>query len=153
MARSSGTCFQVGDADKVGEALALHGRPFAARGPCIVVLRDDGVTVGEVKRDGEEKDAENEVVNARVLPIVRLPGGRRHRSFREGVAVLTESEWSGWPLSGPRTLLWCLRFICDHDEHPTARHVKWRSVASITEKDDGADTHETAMRYLDHLMR
>ena len=66
--------------------------------------------------------------------------------------MIKESEWSHWPVSGPRTPAWCARFIVENYENPKARHLAWRTQCGLTEKDDGVDTHETAMRFLESLI-
>lgn len=83
-------------------------------------------------------------LDARVLAVTRSSEGGRHRSFRDGVAALAESVWEGWPVTGPRTTLWCCRFILETDDHPMARHTRWRRGAGLLATDAGVADHENA---------
>jgi hypothetical protein len=87
--------------------------------------------------------------DASILAIRRLPDGERWRPYKETVVGLKESEWDRWPIAGPRTLLWCLRFIAEHDQHPKARHVRWRQAAGLSESDAGVSEHEAIMRTIE----
>ena len=57
-----------------------------------------------------------------------------------------ESDWVGWPMSGPRTCLWCLQYLAETDGHPTAHHTRWRHQAGLTVNDPGVSVHETVMK-------
>ena len=110
---------------------------------------DFGV-VKAVPEGADDEDAnEDEEDDARTLAIARLPDGRRHRSFKEAVALLHETDWDAWPIAGPRTTLWCARFIADNDGTPRARHVRWRQATGLTSADPGVADHELAMRIME----
>eukprot|EP00959_Pyramimonas_sp_CCMP1952_P036992 774146-Pyramimonas_sp.AAC.1 len=46
--------------------------------------------------------------------------GNRRREFRDAVLACREDQWEGWPVRGPRTTHWALRYIVDHGGTPTA---------------------------------
>ena len=106
-----------------------------------------------LKRAGgpnKAKTAEDEVeLDARVLAIERLPDGRRHRAFRDAVTALTETSWENWPVHGPRTLLWCVRHILEHDQHPLAHRTRFKQNAGLQHHDSGVPVHESAMRTIE----
>jgi hypothetical protein len=107
---------------------------------------------GSDEKGGAEAEPEEGDLDARVLAVARDPEGVRFRAFREGVDMLTQSTWAGWPISGPRTVLWCCRFIRDTDSHPRARHTHWKRDANVTASDAGVSDHEVAMRALEHAL-
>ena len=154
--------YRRGAEDVVGQPLTLGSASWAEVAKCVVVNRGIGLVVASSETAVNGQDAllnasATEAVevepegDARIMPVLTV-GGRRHRSFREGVAMIKESEWSHWPVSGPRTLAWCARFIVENYESPKSRHLAWRTQCGLTEKDDGVDTHETAMRFLESLI-
>ena len=103
---------------------------------------------GDVKEDGEEK-GDGDDLDARVLAL-RKVDGRRVRSFREAVALLTETDWAdGWPVRGPRTLRWVLKFIGENSTHPLAHHGRFRQLVGLPASDPGMQEHERAMRILE----
>ena len=83
------------------------------------------------------------------MAIERLPDGQRRREFRSAVSLLLESAWDGWPVAGPRTTLWCCRFIAENDLSPKARHVRWRQMTGLNENDAGVSDHEFCLRLLE----
>ena len=115
---------------------------------------------GKVDKDDDsnsEKDdpgIEREVddLDARVLSVERDPSGERWRNFKDTVSELTVHQWSGFPVQGPRTALWCLRFIMQHSIHPTAHHTRWLQMTGVLNNDSGAQEHEMAMRVLEYAV-
>ena len=87
-----------------------------------------------------------------MLAVVRDPSGVRARPFREAITLLAETSWDGWPISGPRTLLWCCRFIAQHSLHPMAHHTRWLQMSGVQASDSGAQEHEQAMRVLEYAV-
>jgi len=107
--------------------------------------------LGAATPGGSDEEAEP-ILDARVLPIKRLSDGTRQRSFKESVAELIESAWDNWPVQGPRTLLWCCRFIAEHSLHPLAHHARFRQVSGAQPLDAGVSEHESSMRLLEHAL-
>ena len=61
---------------------------------------------------GSEQNVNPETdTDARVLPIIRDKAGLRPRTFAEAVSTLEGTSWVDWPITGPRTFLWYVRFI------------------------------------------
>eukprot|EP00973_Karenia_brevis_P005871 799942-Karenia_brevis.AAC.1 len=46
----------------------------------------------------------------RTLPIQRSPSGDRHRALRDILDQEKMTDVTDWPLKGPRTVGWVLRF-------------------------------------------
>ena len=61
------------------------------------------------------------LLDARVSSVQRNSAGDRHREFAT-LSELVQSPWAGWPVSGPRTFLWCWTFMSEHALHPLAHH-------------------------------
>eukprot|EP00959_Pyramimonas_sp_CCMP1952_P250459 5234927-Pyramimonas_sp.AAC.1 len=59
---------------------------------------------------------------------------------------MSETAWVGWPVKGPRTALWRVRFLGEQGAHPRARRSKWRAGRGLTANDTGVSDHELAMR-------
>ena len=134
---SSGPEFLKGDALTSADDFFLVGD--------VGLASAKGATVA-VQLQGPQADEE---IDARVLPVVCTPEGVRKRHFRDAIRELSESEWAGWPLRGPRTAKWCLDFIGQEDLHPRARHTKWRHESRLLPGDVGVADHELIMRVLE----
>ncbi|CAK0841594.1 unnamed protein product [Prorocentrum cordatum] len=85
----------------------------------------------------------------RVLPMLLNPRGERERRFGETVNALAETPVQGWPVQGPRTLLWCLSFMSTMAGAPTAWHQRWLTSMALPDEDEHAKLHETLCRVLD----
>ncbi|CAK0804921.1 unnamed protein product, partial [Prorocentrum cordatum] len=89
------------------------------------------------------------VALSRVLPMAINQRGERERRFGETVNGLSETEVVGWPIQGPRTLLWCLSFMSTMAGTPTAWHQRWLTAMALADDDEYAKLHETLCRVLD----
>jgi hypothetical protein len=113
-------------------------------GPYAVFERGGDIGLAQLLKDGGGDEQE---IDARVLAIIE-DDGRRHRNFRESVRDMSETDWPGWPVLGPRTTRWVLRFIAEHDIAPRARHTKWRHEAGLSPSDPYVDDHDLALRVI-----
>ena len=84
--------------------------------------------------------------DARVLSVQRNSAGDRHREFCSAVADLVQSPWAGWPVSGPRTFLWCCQFMSEHTLHPLAHHSRFVQLSGLLPTDPAAQEHELQCR-------
>jgi len=115
----------------------------AVVGPLAVISKGPDHALCRLGKDGVDE----EELDARLLPIVEVDG-RRYRGFRESVKEVTESDWAHWPVLGPRTTRWVLRFIAEHDQAPRSRHTKWRHEAGLSPSDPYVDDHDLALRVI-----
>ena len=84
-------------------------------------------------------------IDLRLHPL-KMDGTVRLRHFGQGAKLLTESASDSWPILGPRTVRWCLRFLAQQDQHPRARHTKWVHECRLEPWDEGVQDHDLAMR-------
>lgn len=80
---------------------------------------------------------------------------RSHRflEFKRAVDCMSQSDHRDWPLTGPRTLVWVLRFISGNYLTPDARHSRFMTEARLTYGDAGAAEHQICCRLLYTLAR
>ncbi|CAE8674030.1 unnamed protein product [Polarella glacialis] len=88
--------------------------------------------------------------DVRTLAVKYDSEGKRHREFREAVLLMSEDDFPDYPVRGPRTLLWCLRFILENGPTPNAWHGKWRSECKLQNTDPGVELHEVSLRVIHH---
>jgi hypothetical protein len=115
-------------------------------------VEDEGkkTSEGEEADDSEEDGAEGDVeLDARVLDVKRGVDGERGRNFKDSIPLLTESPWSGWPVGGPRTFLWCVRFMAEHSLHPMAHHGRLVQLAGLNPSDPAAQEHGLLLRCME----
>ena len=101
---------------------------------------------------GYKAEEEEEEPDARVMTIDRRANGVRHKDFKSAVEELSQSSWDGWPLSGPRTAVWCVRYISETDGHPTAHYTRWRYQASLSLSDAGVGDLESGLKMIEYAM-
>ena len=111
-----------------------------------ILKRLDGIApVGD---GGEEEDGGD----ARTLAIERSRGGGRVRDFKNTADVLQESSWLDWPVDGPRTALWCIRFIATHYGTPLVRHGRFMTEGKLQYHDPGCSQHQVGCQILQHAL-
>ena len=140
------------------EAPLIPGGLPAPLGPPVLPEGGGGGDGGVPRPDGDDgllqdldagkADWEDEDLDARVLSVARSATGERRRDFRTVKDDLTESEWAGWPLNGPRTVRWVVDYIAATDGNPRGRHTRWKRDANLKTGDAGVAAHEMAMRAL-----
>lgn len=89
--------------------------------------------------------------DVRVLDISYDPLGSRFKDYREAVNACTEHEWTDWPIKGPRTTLWLLRFFLEIGGNPISWFTKFKSDGKLDFTDEGIEELERLCRQL-HTM-
>jgi len=118
-------------------------------------LRKEGWTL--VRRlDPKDLDAYlslEDAVDLRLLTLPKLVGDLTVlRPWREVVAAMKEDlKIPGWPIAGPRTVLWCCQFI-DRRQGGPIEHVRWfQSIHGLSKESWGISEYESSMRALHYL--
>ena len=57
--------------------------------------------------------------------------------------------FADWPVPGPRTAMWCLRFMAENAGTPRGWHSKWKADCRLQNHDVGVQAHETACALLE----
>ncbi|CAK0848746.1 unnamed protein product, partial [Prorocentrum cordatum] len=91
-------------------------------------------------------------VDARIQPVTYDLQGQRHADYRSAVMGMTEGAFPDWPVRGPRTALWVLKFMEAHGGTPTGRHSRWLSETRLQGTEPGVDEHERACRTLERMV-
>ena len=85
----------------------------------------------------------------RTLAVKYDNNGDRKRTFQSAVELISEDPFADYPISGPRTLHWGLKFMAEHGGTPNGWHQKWKSEMKLQSHDGGVEGHETACRLLE----
>lgn len=91
--------------------------------------------------------------DARVLPVMFDVEGKRFREFRDAVNILQASTFADWPVKGPRTTLWCLRYVLEHGGTLLSHHARWKTEAKLQATDYGVQQHELLCRILTSMLQ
>lgn len=91
-----------------------------------------------------------ELEDARTLPVRYDLRGERHREVRDAVDRMAETAFTDWPIKGPRTAKWVLRYGVENGCSLSHMHVQWKAALKLTEADHGVTFHESICRVL-HL--
>lgn len=92
-----------------------------------------------------------QVEDVRVLTVKYDSTGANARDFKEAVEAVSTDSWQDWPIRGPRTAHWCLRFMQEHGGTPNGWHQRWRADARLQNSDVGVSNHELCCRILQDL--
>ncbi|CAK0884122.1 unnamed protein product, partial [Prorocentrum cordatum] len=95
---------------------------------------------------------EQGISDVRVQPASLDVQGNRHRSFRDAILMMREDAWPDWPIRGPRTVLWVLKFMEQNGGRPMGRHMRFRTEAKLSSSDVVVDEHERACRMLEQMV-
>ena len=88
-------------------------------------------------------------LDARILAVAQLPGGKRGRRFVDAIELLAQEPFTDWPISGPRTAMWCLQFLGRLGQGPLEHHYKWKQLSKLQVQDYGVEFHESVMRLVE----
>ena len=90
--------------------------------------------------------------DARTVAVCFDEAGQRFREYREGVRRCSEETWGDWPIRGPRTVVWLLRFFRDNGGSPVAYFSKFKAEGKLNATDPGIDEMERACRCLETMI-
>ncbi|CAK0795370.1 unnamed protein product, partial [Prorocentrum cordatum] len=90
---------------------------------------------------------ESSAQDARTLAIKFNPQGRM-RDWRDVVDSCQQEEFEDFPVSGPRSMSWCLHFL-RRRHTPLDHHLMFRSTCSLKPEQWGVAEHETLLRIIE----
>ena len=96
-----------------------------------------------------EVDKSDDRVDVRVLPVRYDHNGQRYRDFRSVADVCHTLAWDDWPVPGPRTAAWVLKFMIGRAGGPLGWHAMWRANGRLQESDPWVLQHEALCRILE----
>eukprot|EP00435_Cladocopium_sp_Y103_P047592 s239_g14.t1 len=90
--------------------------------------------------------------DARTLGISRDQDGLRFKEFRVAVQEAKPTEFSDWPVAGPRTVKYVINQMLDHGGSAMGHHQAWRTACKLQPTDGPAVEHEAWSKVLQTLM-
>ncbi|CAK0896628.1 unnamed protein product [Prorocentrum cordatum] len=85
--------------------------------------------------------------DARIRPVSFDLQVQRHVDYRTAVMNMED-----WPVRGPATALWTLKFMEAHGGTPTGRHSRWLSEMRLAGHEPSVHEHEMACRTLERMV-
>eukprot|EP00973_Karenia_brevis_P052450 7287757-Karenia_brevis.AAC.1 len=76
----------------------------------------------------------------------------RFRDFRETVSELSGVTWPDWPIRGPLTVVWVLKFMASQAGTPKGWHLKWVNLCKLQPTDNGVQLHEQMCNLLELMV-
>ena len=116
--------------------------------------QEDAAAGGPRPSDGISKLLENITIDdpdtSRYLSIESTAGGLRSRDIKEYATTFKEANFEGWPLQGPRTVLWCLLFVLAQTGGGfTARVQSFMNLAKLSFSDGNMTEYSLIARVLE----
>ena len=85
--------------------------------------------------------------DARTMPVVSRKGDqKRERTWQDVCETVSEELIDDFGVKGPRTALWCIRFLQRQQMHPDDYHARFRLRHKLTPGDWGVLQHGIALR-------
>jgi hypothetical protein len=91
-------------------------------------------------------------VDFRVFPTRFDLSGQRRFDFREAIGQMKELEFRDWPIKGPKTLMWLLRYMAENGGGPNAFHLRWLTEVRLDYNAAGTSEHAHLCRVLEVLI-
>ena len=88
--------------------------------------------------------------DARLCNLVVIGDSRRKCDWRDVTPLFSEIAFSDWPISGPRTVLWCCKFLNRRNGGPMDHHRWFVNVHGLHKDSRGVEAHEVALKTLEH---
>ena len=87
--------------------------------------------------------------DVRVLPVLYDRQGLRFREFRDGTQLCESHQWTDWPVPGPRTASWVIKWIVNRCGTPLGWHAQWKAAGRLQDNEPNVVAHESACRVLE----
>ena len=132
-------------------ALALGGTPAAPGAlavPAVAVLPGAPAVPAPAAAVAVAALPAGPLGDVRILAITYDSLGVRFKEFREAVNSMREDAFADWPVPGPRTLLWLLRFFLQNSGSPLAWFGKFKADGDLSYFDEGIEELERSLRFL-----
>ena len=110
--------------------------------------------LGNVRgQDKAPADAEpaDDRPDVRVLPVSYDVNGLRWREFRSASDVSVSHVWPDWPIPGPRTAGWCMKWFVSHGGSPMSWHSMWKANGKLTDTEPLVLEHESLTRVIETM--
>ena len=88
--------------------------------------------------------------DARLCNLVVIGDSRRKCDWRDVTPLFSEIAFSDWPIAGPRTVLWCCKFLNRRNGGPMDHHRWFVNVHGLHKDSWGVEAHEVALKTLEH---
>ena len=85
--------------------------------------------------------------DARVLAVESGSRGRG-RTFPSYVDAVSEEDFDDFPITGPRSVTWCLEFLRKRHQ-PSDHHLMFKTAAKLQSDQWGVQEHEHLMRFIE----
>ena len=91
--------------------------------------------------------------DARLMGIKVQDQKREERTWRDVSSELKEEKFDDWGVPGPRTSLWCARFLNRRNGGPIDHHRWWVATHQLKADSWGVAEHESLLKIVDKLGR
>ena len=98
--------------------------------------------------DGDD-DGGDDDSDVRVLPVMYDSQGMRFREFRDAVIRCEPHVWPDWPVPGPKTTMWVLKWMVSRGGTPLQWHSTWKANGRLQDSDATVLHHEAYCRVLE----
>ncbi|CAE8597430.1 unnamed protein product [Polarella glacialis] len=130
---------------EVGEVVAPGLVPAGTGSKRIAMVNGCETFIELVSDDGLKAWIEKRLPLDVRIQRIKIRHGARCREWREGCEELREETFTDYPLTGPRTSSWCMKYLNRQPGGAADRHALWRQGSKVSPSDWGVAEHETLL--------
>jgi hypothetical protein len=95
------------------------------------------------------KAVESQRIDGRILPIVKDVNGKRYGDPKTTVDKMKDAEFDDWPVLGPHTTVWLVKFMILRAGSCLGYHERWMSEVKLDYTAAGTVEHQGWCRFFD----
>ena len=90
--------------------------------------------------------------DVRTLPVLYDRQGQRFREFRQAVSQCEHHSFADWPIPGPPTVMWVIKWMVARGGTPLAWHAAWKTNGRLQDSEGVVLHHESNCRILETML-
>ncbi|CAK0827570.1 unnamed protein product, partial [Prorocentrum cordatum] len=135
-----------------GDVVQLNGTERIEGDIGLLKLNAGWAAIRRISMDPSVYRCAGSRADIRLVDVPPRPDGSRQRlAWREAVPMMVENPIPGWPLDGPRTLLWCAQFIDKRRNGPVEHYNSFFAFYHLTMEDFEVGHYAIIMKMIRHL--
>ncbi|CAK0848090.1 unnamed protein product [Prorocentrum cordatum] len=135
-----------------GDVVQLNGTERIEGDIGLLKLNAGWVAIRRISMDPSVYRCAESGADIRLVDVPPRPDGSRQRlAWREAVPMMVENPIPGWPLDGPRTMLWRAQFIDRRRNGPVEHYNSFFAFYHLSKEDYEVAHYEIIMKMIEHL--
>lgn len=92
------------------------------------------------------------MIDGRALPVAFDAAGKRFHDFKGTIDGMTKHSFDDWPITGPVTIIWLLKYMWANGGSTTAFHHRWLDSVRLDYSAHGTTEHQLLCKVLEVMI-